>query len=290
MPLPSDDLPERVVAAVRAIRERTALVPEVAITLGSGLGGLVEALSDAVAIPTARIPHWPPSTVLGHLGRLALGEWSGRPVAMLAGRSHRYEGYTLDQVTFGVRVMHALGARTMIFTNAVGAIDPSLRPGDLMLATDHLNAIGRRGLLISEERTERRLGRAVGAPYGARLAAALAAAAARANVPLATGVLYGSLGPSYETAAEIRMAAGMGASAACMSTVHEATVAAHLGCETASLSCVANRATGLADRPLTHDEVVAAAGKAASRLRAVLAEWLRPPEGVGQRPSRGGER
>lgn len=272
--LPVDDVERRVQDAVAACRAREPMAPRVAITLGSGLGALADAPSPSVAIPTAEIPHWPVSTVTGHAGRLVLGSWRGVPVSILAGRSHRYEGYSLDQVTFGVRVMRALGAETMIFTNAVGAIDPELRPGDLMLASDHVNAIGRRGLFTPSERAARSAGRAVASVYDEGLALELVRAASRANVLLSRGVLYGSLGPAYETAAEIRMAAAFGASAACMSTVHEATVAAHLGARVASVSCVANAATGLSSKPLTHEEVVAAAAQSASQLRRVFEEWL----------------
>jgi purine-nucleoside phosphorylase len=274
MRLPVDDVAGRVREAVSGLRARESLVPRVALTLGSGLGALADAPS-GVAIAISDIPHWPVSTVAGHAGRLVLGTWCGVPVAILSGRSHRYEGYSLDQVTFGVRVMRALGAEIFVFTNAVGAIDPGLLPGDLMLASDHVNAIGRRGLFTPEERAARSAGRAVASVYDEGLALELVQAAAAAGVPLRRGVLYGSLGPSYETAAEIRMAAAFGASAACMSTVHEATVAAHLGARVASISCVANAATGLATRPLSHQEVLAAAAQAASSLRRVLEQWLR---------------
>jgi purine-nucleoside phosphorylase len=272
--LPTGDLPERVATAVAAIRERTPRAPWVAITLGSGLGALADAPMDAVAIPTASVPHWPRSTVAGHAGRLVLGEWRGVPVAVLAGRSHRYEGYALDRVTFGVRVMQALGAGTVLLTNAVGGIGAGLSPGDLMLATDHINTIGRRGLFAPAELAERRAGRRAPRVYDPGLAAEIARAASAAGVPIRHGVLLGSLGPAYETAAEIRMAARLGADAVCMSTVHEATVAAHLGCRVASISCVANLATGLAAHPLSHEEVTEAAGHAATRLRAILEAWL----------------
>lgn len=274
MRLPVDDVERRVREAVSAIRARESLIPRVSLTLGSGLGALADAPLPAVSIPTPEIPHWPVSTVAGHAGRVVLGTWRGVPVAILSGRSHRYEGYSLDQVTFGVRVMRALGSEILVFTNAVGAIDPGLLPGDLMLASDHVNAIGRRGLFTPEERAARSAGRAVASVYDEGLALELVQAAAAAGVPLRRGVLYGSLGPSYETAAEIRMAAAFGASAACMSTVHEATVAAHLGARVASISCVANAATGLSPRPLTHEEVLDAARQAASRLRRVLEQWL----------------
>ena len=231
-------------------------------------------VSDATVVETKTIPHWPPSTVEGHSGRFAVGTWRGAPVAVLAGRSHRYEGYSLDRVTFGVRVMHALGARTMVFTNAVGAIHPELRPGDLVLASSHINFIGKRGLLSPGERTERRAGRRVATPYDPALAAALQSAALRSRVRLDRGILLGGHGPSYETAAEVRMAAALGADVVCMSTVHEVTLAAELGCACASISCVTNRATGLTDEIITHDDVKVIAGRGAVKIRAILEEWL----------------
>jgi purine-nucleoside phosphorylase len=281
--LPSHDLPQRIERALQVIRSRSATAPAVAITLGSGLGALADALEDPVTIPAATIPEWPPSTVAGHSGRLVMGRWQGVPLVLLAGRSHRYEGYSVERVTFGARVMHALGAGTMIFTNAVGAVNPDLAPGDLVLATDHINAIGKRGLFTPAELGARRTGRRVARFYDAALAAELATAALSAGVPLRHGVLMGGHGPSYETRAEIRMAQAIGADMVCMSTVHEVTVAAHLGCRVAGLSCVTNRATGLAPHPLTHEEVTTVAHQAAGRLAALLGGWLattaRGPEG-----------
>ncbi len=274
-PLPTRDLEVRVRDCVRAIHARSNLVPKVGLTLGSGLGGVIDALEDAVILPTHELPHWPRSTVAGHAGRFALGHWEGVPVAALSGRTHRYEGHALDRVTFGLRVMRDLGARTLIFTNAVGAMNPEYRPGDIMLAVDHINAIGKRGLFTPGELAERRAGRRVANYYTPRLRAALLAAATRAGVRLQRGTLMGGLGPTYETAAEVRMAAALGADVACMSTVHEVTVAAQLGCETAGLSCITNRATGLSDGPLTHHDVTEVADRVASRLRAIITEFLR---------------
>ncbi len=279
--LPTDDLERRVAETVADIRRRTSVVPRVGLTLGSGLGGVVDAIPGAQVFATRELPNWPPSTVPGHAGRLALGAWCGVPVAALSGRSHRYEGYTLDRVTFAVRVMHALGARTMIFTNAVGAIHPELRPGDIMLATGHLNFIGKRGLLTREELRERRAGHRVADPYSPRLREALLAAAAEAQVKVHQGVLMGGHGPTYETAAEVRMAGALGADVACMSTVHEVTLAAQLDCEAASLSCVTNRATGLSTTPLTHAEVTEVANQVAGRLRALLERFLAAEAGLG---------
>ncbi len=268
-------LPERVAEAVAHVRAQSSLAPRVAFTLGSGLGGVADGLVDAVTFPTTTLPHWPRSTVKGHSGRLAVGRWNGVPVVALAGRSHRYEGYTLDRVTFAVRVMRALGAEIMIFTNAVGALNPGLEPGDLMVASDHLNFIGKRGLLTPAENVERSAGRRVANVYDPALRESLIAAAQRTGVTLEMGVLMGGHGPSYETAAEIRMAGAVGADVACMSTVHEATLAAELGCRVASLSCVTNKATGISDRPLSHQEVTEVADRVAVRLKSVLGEFLK---------------
>jgi len=270
----TNDVAARVNEAVAAIRARTPLVPRVALTLGSGLGGVVDAVEDATVFATRELPHWPRSTVPGHAGRLALGTWRGVPVAALSGRSHRYEGYPLSQVTFAVRVFVALGARVQIFTNAVGAIREDLAPADVMLATGHLNFIGKHGLLTSDELRERNGARRVADPYSPRLRAALLAAAKQAGIPLHQGVLMGGHGPTYETAAEVRMARTLGADVACMSTVHEVTLAAQLGCEAASLSCVTNRATGLSATPLAHSEVTEVADKVAVKLRAILEKFL----------------
>jgi purine-nucleoside phosphorylase len=273
--LPTHDLAARIADIVKVIRARTDLVPRVGLTLGSGLGGVIEALEKPVTFPTRELPHWPPSTVVGHAGRLALGTWQGVPVVALAGRSHRYEGYTLDRVTLALRVMHALGSRTLLFTNAVGTVNREFAPGELMLATDHINFIGRRGLFTPEELIERRAGRRAATYYSPRLREALLAAATRAGVKLHRGTLMGGQGPTYETAAEIRMAEALGADVACMSTVHEVTVAAELGCEAASLSCITNLATGLGSEPLKHDDVTVVADRGAVGLRRILEEFLR---------------
>jgi purine-nucleoside phosphorylase len=280
--LPTHDLEARVDAAVAAIRARSSRVPQVALTLGSGLGGAVSAIESAEVFPTADLPHWPRSTMHGHAGKVVLGTWKGVDVVALAGRSHRYEGYTLDRVTFGVRVMRKLGATVMVFTNAVGAIHPELRPADLMLAVDHMNFIGKHGLFSPAEVRERRLGRRVASPYSVRLREALTTAAERAHVKLHRGTLMGGHGPTYETAAEVRMAGYLGADVACMSTVHEVTLAAELGAEAASISCITNRATGLSDKPLSHEEVTEVADLAAASLRSLVEEFL---AGEAARPS-----
>jgi purine-nucleoside phosphorylase len=166
--------------------------------------------------------------------------------------------------------MHALGARTMLFTNAVGALNPEYAPGDLMLARDHINMIGTRGLFTTAELADRGRARLTGHCYSASVGRALRASATRTGIKLHEGVLMGGKGPSYETAAEVRMARTMGADVACMSTVHEVTLAAHLGCACASVSAITNLATGLSSQPLTHEEVTEVAGRASSGLMAIF--------------------
>jgi purine-nucleoside phosphorylase len=268
--LSAADVERRVRDCLAAIRSRGVLEPRYGLTLGSGLGGVIDRLEDATVFAAADLPHWPHPTVQGHAGRIALGRWRGVPLVALAGRSHRYEGHTLDRVTFAVRVMVALGARSLVFTNAVGALNPDYRPAELMLATGHVNFIGKRGLLTDAELRARGVGRPVASCYSPRLGGALDEAAARAGVALHHGVLMGGLGPSYETAAEVRMGTKLGADVACMSTVHEVTLAAELGCEAASLSCITNKATGLAAGPLTHHEVTEVADIGARSIERIL--------------------
>jgi purine-nucleoside phosphorylase len=268
------ELEARLAETLAAIRRRSDLRPRVGVTLGSGLGEAAGALEGAVALATRDLPHWPRSTVAGHAGRLLLGGWRGVPVVILAGRSHRYEGYALAEVTYAVRVMARLGAGIMIFTNSVGSMNREFAPGELMLARDHVNFVGKRGLLTVEELRDRRLGRRVAQYDAPALAAALLGAAGRAGVRLRQGVLMGWHGPAYESVSEIRTAQALGADVACMSTVHEVTLAAQLECETASISCITNLATGISQGPLSHDEVTEVARRGAAALRAILEEFL----------------
>lgn len=278
-------LPARLAETVGALRARTPLVPRIGVVLGSGLGGVADRVAiggppgagaAGAAFDTAPLPHWPRPTVPGHAGRVVLGYWGETPVAVLRGRSHRYEGYGPERVTFAVRVFHALGARVLFLTNAVGSMNPGILPGSLMLVRDHLDFQGTRGLLLPSE-----LPASLAAPaarptpvYSPRLQALLRETARREGVVLREGTLLGGLGPAYETAAEIRAARAWGADAACMSTVMEALVGARLGMEVAAVSCVTNLATGLSDTPLTHDEVTEVADRAAVDLERLFAAAL----------------
>ena len=271
---------------IAAVHLSTTLQPRVAIVLGSGLGGVADRISltgpgenDApgAVFETSSLPHWPRSTVPGHAGRLVLGYWSGVPVVALRGRAHRYEGYPVDRVTYGIRVLAALGAHTLFLTNASGSMNPEVPPGSLVLARDHLNFQGTRGLLALSE-LPASLAADAGRPkavYSPRLQRILRSAALKLRIPLAEGILMGGLGPAYETAAEIRMARLWGADVACMSTVMEAVVGAKLGMEVGVVSCVTNFATGLSSTPLTHDEVTEVADRVGASLEKLLGEALR---------------
>jgi purine-nucleoside phosphorylase len=272
--------------AVAAIRAETALVPRVAVVLGSGLGGVadrlrLEAGSDGevagATLDTTGIPNWPRSTVTGHAGRLVLGYWHDVPVVMLRGRSHRYEGYELDRVTYGIRVMRELGAGMLFLTNAVGSMNPLITPGSLMMVRDHINFQGTRGLLSPAELEERR-GIGGGRPtpvYSPRLITLLRTTALALGIPLEEGVLMGGSGPAYESAAEVQMARHFGADAACMSSVIEALVGAALGLEIAAVSSVTNLATGLSKNPLTHADVTEVADLITRKLERLLGETVR---------------
>ena len=256
--------------------ERAALAlggvgtPEVAIVLGSGLGDFAEALTDAVTTPYAEIPHWPPSAVIGHAGKLVVGRMAGRRVAALAGRVHYYEGHDLRTVTFATRVLGRLGVRVLILTNAAGGINVSFGPGTLMAIDDHINLLGSNPLVgPNEDRFGVRFPDMTEV-YSKRLRAAADAAAAARGLTLAHGIYAAVHGPSYETPAEIRYLRTIGADAVGMSTVPEAIVARHMGLEVLGISCITNPAAGVLPAPLHHDEVM----EVARRVRGAFSSLL----------------
>ena len=243
--------------------------PVAAIILGSGLGGLANRVTDAVRVPFAEIPGFPSATVAGHAGMLIAGRLAGRRVLALAGRFHMYEGHAAALAAFPTRVLHALGAQTLIVSNAAGGIRRSLNPGDLMLIRDHLNFMFRNPLLGPNDPGEPRFPD-MSAPYDGRLAE-LARDVARANgIALAEGVYCGLLGPTYETPAEVRMLAFMGADAVGMSTVPEVIVARALGMRVLGISCVTNMACGLTNQPIAHAEVIETTARAAAQFERMV--------------------
>ncbi|QDV09134.1 Purine nucleoside phosphorylase 1 [Planctomycetes bacterium Poly30] len=242
---------ESLAAELRAvIEERGAVAPEVALVLGSGLGAFADTIDDPVVIEFGELPSMPGSSVPGHAGRFVLGHLDGVPVICQQGRVHLYEGWSAEVVTRAVRSFAQLGVRALVLTNAAGGLTAGLPVPHLMRITDHLNRQGRTSLAPGEER--------VGVPYDARVAAALDAASRATGVELRSGVYVGLLGPSYETAAEIRMLQALGAQAVGMSTVLEASAAAVCGLAVGAISCITNPGAGIESAPLDHGEVVEA--------------------------------
>ena len=273
-PIPPAEQPARLAALVAAVRERTPLVPEVGIVLGSGLGGLADDLEDVVAIPFDAMPGWPAATAPGHEGRLLLGRLAGRPVVMLQGRFHLYEGNDPGLVIQPVLLFHALGARVVVLTNAAGGLDPSFGPGALMVMTDHINLTGRSPLMgpNADELGERFPD--LTDAWSPRLRAALHAAGAAEGVHLVEGVYVGLTGPTYETPAEVRMLAALGGHAVGMSTVLECIAARWVGLEVCGVSLVTNAGAGYSGEPLTHEEVLESGREAGPRLARVLRRFL----------------
>jgi purine-nucleoside phosphorylase len=232
------ELRERIAEAVGTIQGRSALRPEVAIILGTGLGGLADRIEVEAEIPYAEIPHFPLSTVESHTGRLLLGRLGGRPVVAMHGRFHRYEGYTLQQVTFPVRVMRALGAGTLVVSNACGGMNPFWSPGDLVLIADHINLLGENPLTgPNDDELGPRFPDMSGV-YDPALRALAREVAAERRIQLRSGVYVAVPGPNLETRAEYRMLRAMGADVVGMSTVPEVIVAIHGGIRVMGVSII----------------------------------------------------
>jgi purine-nucleoside phosphorylase len=245
-----------VAAAASLIREQLGNCrPRLAIILGSGLGQLAEQIERAVNIPYADIPGFPPSTVVGHAGRLVVGAIEGCDVLALSGRFHLYEGHDAAIAGLPVRVAHALGARALFVSNAAGGVRTTFNPGDLMLIDDHINLMWRNPLIGPVVDGDERFPD-MSAPYDRQLLAILREVALDAGIPVQEGVYAAMLGPSYETPAEVRMLRWMGADAVGMSTIPEVLTARAVGMRVAGVSCITNHAAGMTDQPLSHHEVI----------------------------------
>jgi purine-nucleoside phosphorylase len=275
--------------AAAHIRERIsivpALLPKIAIVLGTGLGGFADRLTDAIAIPYAEVPHFPRPTVEGHAGRLVIGSFAGTPLAVMQGRVHAYEGYTPQQVIYPTRVLARLGIRTLVVTNAAGGIRTDLNPGQLVLISDHINFTGDHPLTGPNDP---RLGERffdMSDAYSRRLRQLAHRAAAAEGVTLPEGVYLGLSGPSFETPAEIRAFRTLGADLVGMSTIHEVIAARHLGMEVLGFSSVTNMAAGVLGSPdqveaIDHASVLeigARVQQTLTRLLAALVPLLAEP-------------
>jgi purine-nucleoside phosphorylase len=257
--------------AAAAIRGRLgAFDPVAAIILGSGLGGLAKRIDDPLILPYGEIPGFPASTVVGHAGQLLAGTLEGRRVVALAGRFHMYEGHDAALAAFPARVMHALGAPVLVVSNAAGGIRRTFDPGTLMLIGDHINLTFRNPLIGPVQRGDDRFPD-MSAPYDPELRALARSVAQARGITLREGVYAGLLGPSYETRAEVRMLAALGADAVGMSTVPEVLVARALRLRVLGLSCITNLASGLGGAPITHAEVIETTAAAAGQFETLVA-------------------
>lgn len=257
-------------AAVSRLRARTALRPRLAVVLGSGFHQVLTELAVDASIPYRRLPGFARPTVLGHAGELLIGRLGGTEVMVLSGRAHYYEGFPLDLVTYPVRVLAACGIRDLLLTNAAGGIRRGWRPGDFMALSDHINLLGANPLRGEPPAGLDRFVDLTGV-YDQRLRTLLRRAARECGLRLKSGVYLAVAGPSFETPAEIRAFARLGADAVGMSTVPEAIVARQCGLRVAGLSCITNLAAGRSEHPLSHGEVLDTArrvqGQAAGLLR-----------------------
>lgn len=252
--------------AVSAIRGRTALVPEVAVILGTGLGTLSESLVVETRVPYGEIPHFAKSTVEGHRGELLFGRLAGRPAVVMNGRVHYYEGYTMRQVAFPVRVMHALGAHTLVVSNAVGGMNPLFAVGDIMIVTDHINLMGDNPLLGPNDDSLGPRFPDMSEPYDRALVRLAEDVALEQRLAVRKGVFVAVAGPNLETAAEYRFLRGIGADVVGMSLVPENLVAVHGGLRTLAFSVITDRCWPDALEPVDIPKILAAAAEAAPRL------------------------
>jgi purine-nucleoside phosphorylase len=266
-----ETLYERAEHAARLIHSRAGEDVRVALVLGSGLGAFADELEDARAIPYSEIPGFARPTVEGHAGRLVVGRVGGATVAAMQGRFHFYEGYTLEEVTFPIRALGLLGAKSLVLTNAAGGLNNSYEQGALILISDHLNLMGTNPLL---GRNDERFGPRfpdMTEVYDREYQEVAISEAREMGLELRRGIYAALTGPSYETPAEIRMMRLLGADAVGMSTVPEAIVARHMGLRVLGISCITNMAAGMVDEPIDHAEVM----ETGERVREKFSELLR---------------
>ena len=261
---------DRVQDAVEAVRRRSALGPDVGIILGTGLGGLAREIAVETEVPYGDIPGFPLSTVETHAGKLLLGRLGGRTVVAMQGRFHRYEGYDLRQVTFPVRVLHALGARTLVVSNACGGMNPLWAPGDLVLISDHINLLGDNPLVgPNDDRLGPRFPD-MSAPYDPELRALARETALELGIVLREGVYVAVPGPNLETRAEYRMLRAIGADVVGMSTVPEVIVANHQGMRTLGISIITDQCLPDALEPAEIGRIIATATRAEPELTRLI--------------------
>jgi len=269
------ELKQQIQEAVKAIRKADPSKPSVAIVLGTGLGALAQKIKTTARIPYSEIPHFPTSTVEGHAGELLLGTLGGKRVVALSGRFHFYEGYSLQQVTFPIRVAKALGVNTLFVSNACGGLNPNFDAGDLMLITDHINFIGDNPLIGPNDDSLGPRFPDMSEPYTHKLLDLASNLALEKGIKLQQGVYLACAGPNLETKAEYRMMRAMGADAVGMSTVPEVIVAVHSGLRVMGFSVVTDKCLPDALEPADIEKIIAVANAAEPKLSALVTECIK---------------
>jgi len=245
------------------------------LILGSGLGGIADEVKEACAIPYTQIPHFVQLTVRGHVGEMVLGKLEGKDVCVMKGRPHLYEGYTMKEITYPVRVMAGLGIKNLIITGAAGGINRNFEPGDLVLITDHINFMGSNPLIRDRTHDEAVAFTDMRSTYDRTLINLAQSCAKDLKIKLQQGVYIGVTGPSYETPAEIEMARRMGADLVGMSVVPEAIVGKHLGLKILGIACVSNMAALISKQPMSHELALKVAEGARAKLSRLLKEVVK---------------
>jgi purine-nucleoside phosphorylase len=248
--------------------------PEVALVVGSGLGGITQGVAKPIVVPYTDIPHFPKPTVAGHAGQMIFGELAGKKLMVLSGRFHRYEGRSSAEIVYPVNVADALGVKILIVTNAAGGINPQYKPGDLMVIEDHINQMSFNPLIGGVNGDGGIKFIDMTQAYSPRLREKLDTAAEKLQIPIWRGVYLGTPGPSYETPAEIKAFAWIGADAVGMSTVPEVIMARHHNIEVAGVSCITNLAAGISSKKLSHEEVLEVGRASQDKLSKLLAEFI----------------
>ena len=264
------EIQKQIHAAADYFRTRTSYRPTIGMVLGSGLGDFADTLEEAIRIPYAEIPNFPVPTAPGHVGALVFGKKQGKEVVVLQGRIHFYEGLSQQQITLPIRVLAALGIKTLVLTNAAGGVNLDFQPGTLMMITDHINYSGANPLVGPNLDDFGPRFPDVSDLYTKSLRDAVKAAAGKAGIAVQEGVYMMFFGPNYETPAEVRMAKIVGADAVGMSTVPEALVAGHCGMDVVGISCITNIAAGLSDQKLDHSEVLEIANRIHDTFQSLL--------------------
>lgn len=260
---------------VKYIEEKTGdFKPEIGIILGSGLGELADEYCDT-AIPYTEIPHFIKSTVQGHKGRLVFAEIEGKKVVMMQGRNHFYEGHSMQEITYPVKVLKQMGVKTLILTNAAGAVNETYVPSDLMIIKDHINFMGANPLVGPNDSALGERFPDMTEVYKRKLIELAHTCAANLGLTLQEGVYFANSGPSYETPAEIRMARILGADAVGMSTVPEAVVANYCGLDVLGISCISNAASSHGGEKLSHEEVIDTTNKAKEKFKNLVVEIIK---------------